>query len=82
MTRFLLFIEIYPFAPVPGSVHYFQLYKDSDLDKRLIRKIKSASFFLDKTAITLADSGYQGISARIPGVVTPYKRRIGAGLTE
>lgn len=33
-------------------------------------------------AITLADSGYQGISARIPGVVTPYKRRIEAGLTE
>ena len=73
---------IYTSPPVKGSTHNFKLYKDSDLEEKICKENEKCQMILDKVAITLADSGYQGISQRLPGAVTSYKRFRGTDLTD
>ena len=72
---------IYTSRPVEGSIHDFRLYKESDLEDLIFKGNEKCQIILGNNAVTLADSRYQGLSVRIPGAITPYKRKRYIGLT-
>lgn len=67
---------------VPGAVHDFRLYKVSGLEEMLLNENQRTQRLFGTDATVLGDSGYQRLSARVPGALTPYKRSRGRQLTE
>lgn len=60
--------------PVEGSIHDFELFEMSKFEELTLKENEDYQRVLVNNCITLADAGYQGLSKKIPGVVTPYKR--------
>lgn len=57
-----------------GAMHDFKLFNFSKLADMIIEESEKCQRLLGNPAITLADSGYQGIAKIIPGAVIPYKK--------
>ena len=66
---------IHSSMPVCRSIHDFKLSKNSGLKKLIFMVNEKYQHVLGKTAIALADSGYQGITKEFPGAQIPVKRR-------
>lgn len=59
---------------VEGKIHDFNLFKQSDLDSKLINENNNCRSLFGNDCISLADSGYQGISKLLPFFITPFKK--------
>lgn len=60
--------------PVEGSIHDFKLFEMSKLEELIFKENENCQRLLANNCVTLADAGYQGLSKKIPGAVTPFKR--------
>ena len=67
---------------VPGSIHDFRLFKESDLVALINGENEKCNKIFKENCTTLGDSGYQGLSSVIPGGVTPVKKPKGRELNE
>lgn len=67
---------------VEGSIQDFKLFSMSNLEELIFKENEKCQLLLSNNCITLADAGYQGLSKKIPGAVTPHKRSKSAGLSK
>ena len=63
--------------PVEGSMHDYALYKISGLEDLIKEENEKCQRVFGNNSVTLADAGYQGLMKRLPGAVTPHKRKKG-----
>ena len=59
---------------VPGSVHDFTLFNNSNLKLLIEQEIACCRGLFNSNCTTLADAGYQSLTNLVPGSMTPYKK--------
>ena len=67
---------------VPGAVHDFTLFKDSKLEDLIKKENERCNQLYGENCTILGDSGYQGLSKRVPGAITPAKKPRGGRLDQ
>ena len=67
---------------VPGTIHDFKLFNDSNLIDEIMKENPKVQESLGCDATVLGDAGYQGMANLIPGAVTPKKKPRGGELDE
>ena len=67
---------------VPGSVHDFTLFKNSNLKLLIEQENAYYQGLFNSNCTTLADAGYQGLTNLVPGSIPPHKKPRNGNLSD